>query len=49
MVVDAFDRVSDHLKLGHDYRREVNPASVQLGKSDRLMAGLTQQLSNRCC
>ncbi len=32
------------LELGHDCGREVNPATVQLGKSDRLLAGLAQPL-----
>ena len=42
VVIDALDRVSVQLELGHDCGREVNPASVQLGKSDRLLAGLIE-------
>ena len=44
VVIDALDRVSVQLELGHDCGREVNPASVQLGRSDRLLAGLAQPL-----
>ena len=44
VVIDALDRVSMQLELGHDRGRAVNPASVQLGKSDRLLAGLAQPL-----
>jgi hypothetical protein len=49
VVIDALDRVSVQLELGHDGGREVNPAGVQLGKSDRLLGGLTQPLEQRCC
>jgi len=44
VVIDALDRVSVQLELADDGGWEVNPASVQLGKSDRLVAGLAQAL-----
>ena len=44
VVIDALDRVSVQLELADDGGREVNPASVQLGKRDRLVAGLAQAL-----
>ena len=44
VVIDALDRVSVQLELADDCGREGNPASVQLGKSDRLVAGLAQAL-----
>jgi hypothetical protein len=40
VVIHALDRVPVQLELGHDGGWEVNPASVQLGKSDRPAAGL---------
>jgi hypothetical protein len=42
VVIDALDRVSVQRELGDNRGREVNPAGVQLGKSDRLVAGLAQ-------
>ena len=39
VVIDALDHVSVQLELGDDGGREVNPAGVKLGKSDRLVAG----------
>ena len=42
VVIDALDRVSVQLELTDDGGREVNPTFVQLGKSDRLVAGLVQ-------
>jgi hypothetical protein len=44
VVIDALDDVSVQLELGDDGGREVNPAGAQLGKSDRLVAGLAQAL-----
>ena len=44
VVIDALDRVSGQLELGDDGGRERNPAGVQLGKTDRLVAGLAQSL-----
>ena len=49
VVIDTLDRVSVQLELGNDCGREVNPAGVQLGKSDRLLAGWRSRSSNRCC
>jgi hypothetical protein len=40
VVIDALDRVSVQLELADNSGREVNPASVQLGKSDWPVAGL---------
>jgi hypothetical protein len=42
--MNALDQVSIQLQLGDDRGREVNPAGVQLGKSDGLVAGLAQSL-----
>jgi hypothetical protein len=42
VVKDALDRVSVQFELADDGGREVNPGGVQLGKSDRLVAGLAQ-------
>ena len=44
VAIDALDDISVQLELGDDAGREVNPAGVQLGKSDRLVAGLAQAL-----
>jgi hypothetical protein len=44
VVLDALDDVSVQLELGDDGGREVNPGGVQLGKSDRLVAGWAQAL-----
>lgn len=44
VVIDTLDRISVQLELRNDRGREVNPAGVQLGKSNRLLAGLTQPL-----
>jgi hypothetical protein len=44
VVIDALDRVSVQLELGHDCGRKVNPASVQLGESDGLLGGVAQPL-----
>jgi hypothetical protein len=44
VLIDALDRVSVQLELADDGGREVNPASVQLGKRDRLLACLAQAL-----
>jgi len=44
VVIDALDDVSVELELGDDGGREVNPAGVKLGESDRLLAGLAQSL-----
>jgi hypothetical protein len=45
-VIDTVDRVSVQLELAHDGGREVNPTGVQLGKSDRLIAGPAQSLKH---
>jgi hypothetical protein len=42
VLIDALDLISVQLELADDGGREVNPASVQLSKSDRLLAGLAQ-------
>jgi hypothetical protein len=42
VVIDALDHVSVQLELGDDGGRDVNPAGVKLGKSDRLVARLAQ-------
>ncbi len=42
VAIDALDRVSVQLELTDDGCREVNPAGVQLGKGERLVAGLAQ-------
>jgi len=51
VVIDALDRVAVQLdrvavqlEPGDDGGWEVNPASMQLGESDRLVAGLAQSL-----
>jgi hypothetical protein len=44
VVIDALDDVSVQLELADDSGREVNPGGVQLGKSDRLVAGLAKAL-----
>ena len=44
VVINALDRVSVQLELGDDGGREVNPAGVQLRKSDRLAGGVVQSL-----
>ena len=44
VVIDALDDVAVQLELGDDGGREVNPAGMQLGESDRLVAGLAQSL-----
>jgi hypothetical protein len=44
VVIDALDRVSVELELGDDGGWEVNPAGMELGRSDRLVAGLAQSL-----
>lgn len=44
VVIDALDHVAGQLELGDDGGRERNPAGVQLGKTDRLVAGLAQAL-----
>jgi hypothetical protein len=44
VVVDALDRVSVQLELGDDGGWEVDPAGVEVRKSDRLVAGLAQSL-----
>src|ERR1700740_3630915 len=44
VVIDALDGVSVQLELGDDGGWEVNPAGVQLGKSDRLVGRLAQAL-----
>jgi hypothetical protein len=44
--MDAVDRVSVQLELGHDGGGEVNPAGAQFGKSDRLIAGAAQSLEH---
>jgi hypothetical protein len=44
VVIDALDRVSAQLELGDDGGWEVNPAGMELGKSDRPVAGLAQSL-----
>ena len=45
VVMDALDLVSVALELGHDGGREVSPAGMQSGKSDRLVAGPVQRRS----
>jgi hypothetical protein len=44
VVIDALDRVAVQLELGDGGGWEVNPAGMQLGESDRLVAGLAQSL-----
>jgi hypothetical protein len=44
VVIDALNRVSVQLELADDGGREVNPGGVQLGKGERLVAGLAQPL-----
>ena len=44
VFIDALDDVSVQLQLGDDGGREVNPAGVELDKSDRLFTGLAQSL-----
>jgi len=44
VVIDALNRVSVQLELADDGGREVNPGGVQLGKGERLVAGLAQSL-----
>jgi hypothetical protein len=44
VVIDALDRVSVQLELGDDGGWEVNPAGMQVRKSDRLVTGLAQSL-----
>jgi hypothetical protein len=44
VVIDALDRVSVELELGDDGGWEVDPAGMELRKSDRLVAGLEQSL-----
>jgi hypothetical protein len=44
VVKHALDDVSVQLELGDYGGREVNPASAELGKRDRLVAGLAQAL-----
>ena len=46
VLIDALNRVSVQFKLADDGGREVNPASAQLVKSDRLLAGLAQALQH---
>jgi hypothetical protein len=40
VVIDAVDDVPVELEFGHDGGRERDPAGVQFGKRDRLIAGL---------
>jgi hypothetical protein len=42
VVRDALDQVSVQLELGDDGGREADPVGVQLGKGDRLLAGLAE-------
>ena len=49
VVIDALDRVSMQLELGHDCGREVNPANVQLGKATGCLPVWRSLFSNRCC
>jgi hypothetical protein len=42
VVIDALDHVSVQVELGDDGGWERDPASVQLGESDRLVAGLAE-------
>jgi hypothetical protein len=44
VVIDAVDDVPVQLELGHDGGWERDPAGVQFGKRDRLIAGLAQSL-----
>jgi hypothetical protein len=44
VVIDALDRVSVQLELGYDGGYEVDPAGMQLRKSDRLVASPAQSL-----
>ena len=44
VVIHARDNVSVQLELGDDGGRERNPSGMQLGESDRLVAGLAQAL-----
>ncbi|HMD56595.1 MAG TPA: hypothetical protein VKG82_03895 [Solirubrobacteraceae bacterium] len=46
MVIDTVDRVSVQLELAHNGGREINPTGVQLGKSDRPIAGPAQSLKH---
>ncbi len=49
VVIDALDDVGFQLELGDDCGRDVNPAGTQLGKTDRLLAGLAQSLQQPLC
>jgi hypothetical protein len=42
VVRDTLDQVSVQLELGDDGGREANPAGAQVGKGDRLVAGLAE-------
>ncbi len=44
VVIDALDRVSVQFELADDGGRKVNPGGVQLGKGERLVAGLAQSI-----
>ncbi len=47
VVMDALADVSVQLALADDGGREVNPAGVQLGTGDRLVAGPAQALQQQ--
>jgi hypothetical protein len=47
VVIDARDDIFVQLQFGDHGRREVNTSGVQLGKSDRLVAGLVRELQQR--
>jgi hypothetical protein len=46
LLIDALNRVSVQFKLADDGRWEVNPASAQLVKCDRVLASLAQALQH---
>jgi hypothetical protein len=47
VVIDALDRVPVQLELSDNGGWEVNPAGMQLRKSDRLVTGLAQSLQQQ--
>jgi hypothetical protein len=49
VVIDALDDVSVQLELGDDGGREVNPAGVQLGKSDPGWSPASRSRSSSSC
>jgi hypothetical protein len=48
VVIDALDRVSVQLELGHDGGWEVNPAGVKLGRATGWWPAWRGRSSSRC-